>query len=226
MYFFVKDNNNIMSVDSKSTKTLHKFAEFLDEKNLKEHYTNLIRERVKEDLINHPLRGRQFASIREIRTLGGKGKDWFENLVIAVVNASRTADLEFSKEFSGDLFMEDMGDADKEINTRVEFYPTPTLPGAEFRSEISFESDDDNLTELLNIRNLGGEWTAEGKDGEKKSYAINSKRGLDVTARIERYISDAMSEYFYSAPIDEEIENKFEEWYKNKKASSIEKGKD
>lgn len=226
MYFFVKDNINTMSVDSKGTKTLLEFTRFLEEKNLEKHYTSLIRERIKEDLINHPLRGRKFASIQEIRDNAGRGKDWFENLIIAVVNASRTADIEFSKEFTGDLFMDDFVDETKDINTRIEFYPTPTIPGASFRSEISFESEDENLTTLLNVRQLGGEWSYITGEGEKKSYVINAKRGMDVTARIEKYISDAMSEYFFSKPIDEEIEEKFEQWSKDKKASSIKKGKE
>lgn len=214
----------MLSIDPKSKKAISEFAEFLSEKELGEHYTQLVKERIRYDLYNHPLNGQTFADMQDIRNRAGKSKDWFENLIVAVINASRTADLEFSKEFTGDEFMDDPDDLFKKLNVSIEYSPIPSIPGASFSSQIKFESSEERIIELMNIQYYGGEWKVEGKDGEKKTYYINAKRGLDVTTRIERLISEAMSNYFLAKPIDKEIEDKFNEWKGGKKLDAIKKG--
>lgn len=209
----------------KNKKNVGKFIDFLEEKNLSSLFTELMKEKIRGDLIGI---SRDFPEMSIHRAVTSKHATWYGELIGAIIDSSRTAaPRNIGSNF--DLFgLDDAEQLTSQITVKTRFDQGITISGAEFSSRITFHSEDEDILKLLEVREVGGEITTEGggEEDEKKTYALNASRGSEMTSRIESRISDALKTYLAtnSKDIDEEISNKFEEWA-SKNNVEISKGK-
>lgn len=218
----------MINLDKESRKKIEKFSEFVGSEKLEKEVNRLVKEKIRNDLTSSAINNRTFTNLAEIRSMKVYG--WYEELVTAIINASRTVNIEDVATNLPDPFGgEDIKDVQTTIGIKSVFSQQVTIDRAEFSNKISFHSDNQDILDLLEIRQNGGEWVVEteGEEGsEKNTYVLNAKRGYETTTRVENMIKDALMKYFAENKNDlqDKLEEKFEKWMKGEKIE-IEKDK-
>jgi hypothetical protein len=214
-------------VEKKDLDKLKKFSQFLSENgevyNFSRNVLNFIRDRVEDGSIP-----RELGTLNQL--LGSESKEWYADLIAAVINASLT--VEHHQKFLEDRLELDGEDINKNLGVERSGVYGSTLPGGEFAFDLKFKQIESNvgvvgrdefaLARLLEILYHGGEFVhkeTDKKNGEEETtYEFNAVRGFYITQQIESMISTSMKAYFAKnvKNINDELQQKFEEWKKSK----------
>lgn len=204
-------------VSKKDLKKLKHLSEFLSEKN----ETQVFAESVLDFIQNSYQRyfaGQMIGSINQLQT--GE-KEWFGELIAAVINSSLTvADL--------NRVVEDLFGEGEDLSAKINVHAGPvrgsSLPNGKFKFDLRFQdleksTNIDAINRLLNTLHSGGEFIKEEEDSEeKKTYYFNAKRGFVETLQVEEIVSNSLNSYFAknTDKINKELDGRFKQWMKEK----------